>query len=45
MRGALIPGTVVEVLVGHADEMEARGHEVHLEVHLGNSATGWDATC
>ena len=46
VRGDLLPGTVVEVLVGQHDVMEQRGHEWHLIAHLGDSAAAApDATC
>ncbi len=45
VRNDLIPGTTVEVLVGHHEEMERRGHEHHLSAHMGNSAAGDDAEC
>lgn len=44
VRADLLPGTVFEVLVGHGDEMEERGHESHLVAHLGDSARGKDDT-
>lgn len=45
VRGDLIPGTIVEVLVGQWTEMEQRGHEWHLVAHLGDSKAGQEATC
>lgn len=45
MRGDLIPGTAVEVLVGQHEEMAARGYERHLIAILANSAMQPDATC
>lgn len=36
LRGELIEGTTVQVLVGHLDEMERRGYEGHTRALLGN---------
>ena len=43
-----VPGTLLEVLVGHEAEMAAAGHKPHLLAVLGNSANkpdASDATC
>ena len=45
VRGDLLPGTVVEVVVGQGDALEERGHEGHLVAHLGDSAAGQSDTC
>ena len=39
VRDDLMSGTTVDVLVGHHDEMQERGHEARLTALLGNSAT------
>lgn len=45
VRGDLIPGTVLEVLVAHWAEMADRDHEAHLLVHLADSADKGEGTC
>lgn len=42
----VMPGTVVEVLVGHRDELEARGYKAHLNTRMHDSGKPEDlGTC
>lgn len=40
VRGDMVPGTVVKVLVGKKEELERRGHKVHLTARLADSGDG-----
>lgn len=42
VRADFPPGVVVEVLVGHVGELEARGHTPQLSAHLADSGPGPD---
>lgn len=46
VRDDLLPaGTTVQVLVGHLEEMQERGHDLHLVAHMADATQGADATC